>query len=60
MIFRENLGLFGVGFTNGIGLMLRENYGTFVPSLRVNFKGGKLIHFKVGIQVHEIGNHETY
>jgi len=26
--FRENLGLFGVGFTNGIGWMLRENYGT--------------------------------
>jgi len=28
LIFRENFGLFGVGFTNGIGWMLRENYGT--------------------------------
>jgi hypothetical protein len=47
MIFRETFGLFGVGFTNGIGWILRESYGTLGKSLKVNFKGGKSTHFKV-------------
>ncbi len=28
-------------------------------SLKANFKGGKITHFKVGIQVHEIRKSET-
>ncbi len=58
MIFKEILGLFGVGFTNGIGWMLRGELWHTWESLKVNFKSGKLTHFKVGIQVHEKGNHE--
>ncbi len=53
-----NLGFLGWVLQVELGDVMGELWHIW-ESLKANFNGGKITHFKVGIQVHEIRKNET-